>query len=109
MTDETKELISEEVFNAYPQGFRDWVAELEWKREEITGIELVNETLRDFEAERNSFDQWRRWKQGKHIDVAIERGAQNHQSARFIRSDDGGWQKKAGSHVSTFGVFERAK
>lgn len=107
MAEETKELISEEVFNNLPQGFRDWVAELEWKREEITSISVHNETLRDFEAEKNSSDGWQRWKYGKHIDVAIERGAQNHQSARFVRLGDGGWQKKEGSHVSTFGVFGR--
>jgi hypothetical protein len=107
MSDENKDTISEETFNSMPQAFKDWVQELGWKREELTGIELVNEILRDFEAEKNLDDGWQKWKHGKHIDVAIERGTQEKYAARFVRLDDKSWQNKT-DEDAVFGVWPKA-
>lgn len=93
--DEKKDLISEETFEAFPQGFKAWVEELGWKREEIVDIQAKNEVI-EIEPENG----------GKHIDFAITRDTETA-FARFERLDTGEWQKKGKLDAISFGVWEK--
>lgn len=102
LTEWFKQKYAEAYYSDFPQGFHDWIASLGWKLEEITDIHVHNETVRDFEAEKNSFEQWQRWKYGKHVDVTIDRDTKEKYSARFIRLDNGDWQLKEYHDVTPF-------
>jgi hypothetical protein len=67
--------ISELVYNNLNQGVKNWIEQdLGWKREDI-------------------FSYWVKY-EGVYADVIIKRDTQEKQRQRFIRLDNGDWQKK---------------
>jgi hypothetical protein len=87
--------VSEVGYNLLKQGVRNWIEQdLGWKREDVFSVHFQNEILRDGEVIDEKGKQWKQWKQGKHVDVTLESMSQEKQHQRFVRLDDGQWQKE---------------
>jgi hypothetical protein len=96
--DNQKASISELAFNTYPQGLKDWIIELGWKREDIISCHVEYEMV-----ETNASDEkWKRWKYGNRVDVTVNNMQLKRHFARFIRLDNGQWQKESEADITQF-------
>jgi hypothetical protein len=80
-----KGLISEEAFQALPQGFRDWVAKLGWEREEIDHITADPPVGHS-----------------RDISVSIQSKSRGRWLARFTRLDNGDWHLEEDHDITPF-------
>lgn len=99
--DNQKAPISEEAYESFPLGFKNWIEQdLKWKREDIASFYIRYETLKNGYTIGEDGKKWARHKYGNHADVTIERITQEKYIARFERLNDGSWKKKDEYDVS---------
>lgn len=91
--------IRQETYDALKQGVRDWIEQdLKWKREDIVSIDIGYQIIKTDASD----EEWAKWKHGRNVNVTLKSMLQEKRYQRFIRLDNGDWQKEYDHDVTPF-------